>query len=541
MSLWFYRGMSRWLPVSYSAKIMVMAFLGTHIPLISLSVWLGVHNARDWSSIATTLAVTLIATLAGTALTLFVLAHLLRPVLATSVALRRYRADRSLPRLPVGFADAAGTLMADAQATLTTLEESLTRLERMDEGTGLPNRAAFLAGLDGTGIAVLRVANLARIADGLGAAHAARVMAVVAARVAPQALAHPARVGAADIALMLDESDGLDDAGHRLRTLMQALAAPVDLGGLSAEPVLTCGLAPWSGTAEATLDAGLAALAETGDHAPLVTHSAALQVRLRDRFEIEQDLRRALRENELSLHFQPLVDLSSRKTTGAEALLRWRHPHRGMIAPGVFVPVAEAAGLIDPIGLWVLREACHQAATWVDDLTVAVNVGARQFLDPDMVWHVSEALAASGLPPQRLEIELTESVATTDDAHTRRVFDHLRTMGVAIAIDDFGTGYSSLSTLRRLPFDKLKIDREFVTEVQGRPQSAAICAAMIALGRGLGIRVLAEGTETPAEVAHLRAAGCTRFQGYHFSRPVAAADFALTVRGLNGRLTAQAA
>jgi EAL domain-containing protein (putative c-di-GMP-specific phosphodiesterase class I)/GGDEF domain-containing protein len=530
----FYAWMARARWLSYRAKIMVMAFAGTHVPLIALAGSYAARGAAGWAEVAWALGVALLATLAGTAATLWVLDRLLQPVMATSRALRRYREGRVLPDLPTGFADEAGTLMADAQRTVTELDTALSRLERLDGATGLLNRAAFLA--EGVGaMGVLRLSNFAAIAGSLDRATATGALAELAARAArrlgPDAAL--ARVGDGDLAFRLPEG-----GAEGLRALVTDLSAPLDLGGVRVTPLLAAGCAGASEAgAEATLDDAVAAAALAaegrGEGGPVAAHSPAERARLRDRFLMEQELRAALRGGEFQLHFQPVRDVARNAWAGAEALIRWQSPTRGLVSPGQFIPVAEASGLIEPIGLWVLREACREVAGWEPGMRVAVNLSARQFLDEDLGWHVAEAAQAAGISPERLEIELTESVATTDHDHARRVLGGLRDMGVAIAIDDFGTGYASMSALRKLPFDKLKIDREFVTDIHLKPDSQAICTAMVALGQGLGLSVLAEGTETVEEVDWLAGRGCALFQGYYFSRPVPA-------RALRERLSREA-
>ena len=241
-----------------------------------------------------------------------------------------------------------------------------------------------------------------------------------------------------------------------------------------------------------------------------------------DPLVLEQDLRSAIANQEFELYYQPVMDLDLGQPVGAEALIRWNSPSRGFVAPARFIPLAEATGLIEPIGLWVLRNACQQAAGWDPQMRVSVNLGAGQFMDEDLGWQIADAIATAGLRPDQLVIELTETMALLDYDHSRRLLTQLRDSGVQIALDDFGTGFASLRTLRQLPIDILKIDREFVTDVHTSPDAQAICAALLTLGQGLGIRVLAEGTETAQEVAYLHRHGCKQFQGYYFARPVPA-------------------
>ena len=234
---------------------------------------------------------------------------------------------------------------------------------------------------------------------------------------------------------------------------------------------------------------------------------------------LESDLRKALANDELEVHYQPIVDLRQDRIKGCEALLRWRHPVRGMIPPVEFIPVAEETGLIVAIGEWALRRACADAATWPDHMTVAVNLSPVQFKKQGLALVVPGALAAAGLAPDRLELEVTESVLMQNNAATLAMLHRFRAMGVRIAMDDFGTGYSSLSYLRSFPFNKIKIDRSFVGDLGVRDEAAVIVQAIATLARNLGMTTTAEGVETKQQLAIVRAAGCTEMQGYLFSLP----------------------
>jgi Amt family ammonium transporter len=251
--------------------------------------------------------------------------------------------------------------------------------------------------------------------------------------------------------------------------------------------------------------------------------------KVRDHYTIEQDLRGALQAGQLEMRYQPQIDSAAGRLCGAEALMRWNHPVRGMVSPTLFIPIVEAAGLVGEFGLWALNAACREASRWrasgFGELRVAVNVSSHQLARPDMLRLIERTLLRHALPPQALEIELTESAATQDISRAGELFEALRLLGIEIAIDDFGTGFSSLTALRSLSFDKIKIDREFVTDVDKRRDSRAICQSVIALGRGLGIRVLAEGVERFEEYTWLCQHGCTEFQGYYFSPPLIGDEF----------------
>ncbi|WP_245334044.1 putative bifunctional diguanylate cyclase/phosphodiesterase, partial [Bradyrhizobium guangdongense] len=242
------------------------------------------------------------------------------------------------------------------------------------------------------------------------------------------------------------------------------------------------------------------------------------------RLSMEQDLRQALVDGGFEIHYQPLVDLRSGEVSGCEALLRWRHPERGMVSPAEFIPVAEDTGLITELGDWVLRMACNEAATWPTHIRVAVNVSPVQLKCDTLALRIAGALAASGLDPRRLELEITEAVLIRDDEAALSILHQLRSIGVRIALDDFGTGYSSLSYLKRFPFDKIKIDRCFVADIAEASGSPVIVQAVVNIAAASSMTTVAEGVETEAQRDMLRALGCTQMQGYLFSAPKPASE-----------------
>ncbi|HEY0328246.1 MAG TPA: bifunctional diguanylate cyclase/phosphodiesterase [Rhodopseudomonas sp.] len=261
--------------------------------------------------------------------------------------------------------------------------------------------------------------------------------------------------------------------------------------------------------------------AKTDGHGCYRFFEAAMDERMQARRNLEIDLRRALALREFALVYQPQVNLRTNTVTGFEALLRWHCPTRGLVSPLEFIPLAEETGVITPIGDWVLRTACREAAKWSPHHTVAVNVSAVQFASPKLVSTILSALAESGLDPHRLELEITESVMLDPRGTALAVLQTLRTMGVRVALDDFGTGYSSLGYLRSFPFDKIKIDQSFVRGTSGDPAGQAIVRAIATLGHSLGMATVAEGVETAEQLARVAADGCTEVQGYYFSRPIA--------------------
>jgi diguanylate cyclase (GGDEF)-like protein len=259
--------------------------------------------------------------------------------------------------------------------------------------------------------------------------------------------------------------------------------------------------------------------AKAGGRGRFCFFEPAMDRRMQERRRLELDLRKALAMRELELHYQPQISVETGRLTGFEALLRWQHPERGLVPPSEFVPLAEETGLIVRIGEWVLRAACREAARWPGELSLAVNLSPVQFKSQRLLDAVRDALAQSGLNPARLELEITEGVLLQESGTTLAILHALRRLGVRIAMDDFGTGYSSLSYLRSFPFDKLKIDKSFVRSLERSPDAAAIVHAIVGLGRGLGMKVTAEGVETAEQQLFLRAAGVHSMQGYRFGRP----------------------
>ncbi len=254
-----------------------------------------------------------------------------------------------------------------------------------------------------------------------------------------------------------------------------------------------------------------------------------MNARAFEQLTLEHNLRKALKKDQFLVYYQPQIDLRTQKIIGAEALVRWQHPELGMISPAQFIPIAEETGLILPLGEWVLRTACQQAKKWHDQLgtrfIISVNLSSRQFQQQDLVSTVHRSLQDTKLPPELLELEITETLGMKNPELTLKTLHELKAMGIHIAIDDFGTGYSSLSYLKKFPIDTLKIDRSFVSDINGDSNDGAIVVAVIALAHSLKLKVIAEGVETPEQASYLLNHGCERIQGYIFSPPVPAQDF----------------
>ena len=260
-----------------------------------------------------------------------------------------------------------------------------------------------------------------------------------------------------------------------------------------------------------------------------------MEARLQARLGLERDLRKAVAGEELILHYQPQIDVLDRRITGAEALLRWPHPERGMISPAEFVPLAEEAGLIVPLGEWVIRTACREAASWPEPMRVAVNLSPLQFRQADLAQSIGQILAETGLAASRLELEITEGVLLRETDATLATLRELKRLGVRIAMDDFGTGYSSLNYLRCFPFDKIKIDQSFVRDLGCGLEATAIVRAIIVLGTSLGMHLIAEGVETAEQAEFLQREGCREMQGYFFGRPASIERFRAMLASWSGR------
>jgi len=466
-------------------------------------------------------------------------------LIAVLLTMRRQRsalAGRLAELAKVEMRRSAGrTLDAAVDSIEDRLRSTDDRLEQRHALTGLPTREPLLARMTREGAGTLGLIALndfdrlcafdPALADRALQQFAARIVRMVGAE---RMVAH---VDRSHFALWFGPGMAAEEAEHQLIAISYALGDVMNEDGRALTPEVRVHHASWSAEepAPATLARVLAACA-SGSESPVQVQridetSAAAE---RDRYALEQELRGALHNNEFALRYQPQVDAASGRVIGAEALLRWLSPTRGMVSPALFIPVLEGAGMIEEVGLWALNAACREAREWhrlgQGPITVAVNVSAHQLDRADIHTLIKRTLERHSLRAGLLEIELTESAAAADVGRAERLFEALHGLGIHIAIDDFGTGFSSLSALRALAFDKIKIDRQFVTDVERRRDSQAICQSIIALARGLGIRVIAEGVEREEEYLWLRRHGCTEFQGYYFSPPLNGAEFQSFVR-----------
>jgi diguanylate cyclase (GGDEF)-like protein/PAS domain S-box-containing protein len=432
--------------------------------------------------------------------------------------------------------------------------DRIAHLAHYDALTGLPNRTLFRDQIErelekaahGQAFALLYIDidEFKHINDSLGHQVGDELLKAVAARLRSHIRETDlvARLGGDEFAVIQTSLGSADDAVEFVQRIHDAIRQPYDCLGhrLSTDASIGIALAPRDGTDLDKLvkNADLAMYGAKADGRR--THrffEPAMETRAQLRLTMERDLRQALADGGFEVHYQPVVDLERDEVTGCEALLRWRHPERGMVSPAEFVPVAEDTGLIVELGDWVLRTACAEAATWPSHVRLAVNVSPVQLKSHTLVLKIMSALASSGLAAKRLELEITEAVLIRDDETALAILHQLRAVGVRIALDDFGTGYSSLSYLKRFPFDKIKIDRCFVNDVAEAGGSSAIVEAVVNIAVAGNMTTTAEGVETQPQKDRLRALGCTEMQGYLFSAPRPAAE----VRRLLGTHDAAAA
>jgi diguanylate cyclase (GGDEF)-like protein len=423
-------------------------------------------------------------------------------------------------------------------------EARVARLASEDPLTGLPNRRIFRAALDrfcriafsepghpnaprALSVLFLDLDRFKVVNDTLGHMVGDQLLQHIAERLkkANEPGQVLARLGGDEFAIVAPHLDDRQELAALAIRLSDVICEPCEIEGHLIRTSVSIGIAigPHDGTnADDLLMASDLALYSVkangrGTHRFFDRH---MNEEVKERRQIETDLREAVEQKTFELHYQPIIDLQSNAIAGFEALIRWRHPEEGLVPPTVFIPVAEDTGLILPIGEWVLREACRTAMLWPDDIRVAVNLSAVQFIAPNLVALIEKTLAETGLSPDRLELEITESIFLDKTEATLAILHRLKKFGVRIAMDDFGTGYSSLSYLRRFPFDKIKIDRMFISDLESGADHLVIVQAIISIARALGMITTAEGVETDSQLMLVEALGCNEVQGHFLSEPV---------------------
>lgn len=475
--------------------------------------------------------------------------RLTRPIVALESAARKVSAGE-YAKVSVETRDEIGRLAQSFNRMVDAVEQREAKIAHMafhDALTGLPNRTLLREqiafGLQRADERVLTlfcidIDNFKAINETLGHHAGDAILCRIGERLADVCpTGFIARLAGDQFAIKLRGAGASDQTG---RAIVAAIGEPFDLDGqrilLSASVGIA--LSPQDGADAATLlkNSELALnRAKDEGKGNVRFFEAAMDAEAQARRALETDLHDALRRGELELHFQPLFSLKQNRVTAFEALLRWRHPERGMVSPVQFIPLAEESGLIVPIGEWVVHEACRVAAQWPDHIRIAVNISPVQFRSPNLASVVLQALARSGLAPGRLELEVTESLFIDDVEGTLSSLHGLRALGVRVALDDFGTGYSSLSYLRSFPFDKLKIDRSFIVDLLEHQGATAIIRAITTLADALGIETTAEGVENSDQLDILEAQGCGQIQGYFFSRPIPAQDVAALLDRIDGQ------
>ncbi|WP_082439786.1 MULTISPECIES: EAL domain-containing protein [unclassified Massilia] len=480
-----------------------------------------------------------------------------RPLITITNAALSLQQDQSKVAFPInnGFREVA-VLSRSLASLVDTLRQRETQLQDQamhQSVTGLPNRLYFTAMLDeAIGAAAAGNKQLAIVAfcldrfntitDALdnAAGNTALLQMLERIKTCIDGAGVLGHLDKEEFVLLLQGRETLLSRATALASrLQQALAAPVHIRGLDFTLGASAGISvyPDNGVdAETLLRHSEAALQQTrargGNGIQIFEREA--HARILERLAMERDLRHALKHKEFELFYQPQFSFSRNAIVGVEALIRWRHPARGMVSPALFIPAAEACGLISPIGDWVLEQACAQARAWreqgLPELTISVNVSAPQFIGGELARKVGATLAAHGIDPRQLKLEITESMVMQDAELGIAVMRELVALGLRVSLDDFGTGYSSLSNLKRFPLSELKIDQAFVRELAPRTQDAAIVRAIIAIGHDLGLSVIAEGVETAAQLDFLLESGCNAVQGYHIGKPVSAADLAARLR-----------
>jgi diguanylate cyclase (GGDEF)-like protein len=444
-------------------------------------------------------------------------------------------------------------------STARALSLRMSYLAQHDSLTDLPNRIVFsdrlthamaVAHRHGKKLAVLYldVDRFKHINDSLGHAIGDRLLQSVAQRLLACVRGSDtvSRQGGDEFVILLAELTHPQDAAVSADKILQALSTPHQIDEHNLHLTVSIGIVtyPDDGTeAETLMQNADFAMYDAKDNGRnnYQFFKSDMNVRAIERQSLENDLRHAVERQEFVLNYQPKMNLQTGALIGVEALIRWRHPQRGLVPPAQFIPIAEECGFIVPIGRWVLREACRQARAWQDaglpPLPIAINISAVELRAKDFVAGVRVVLLETRLEPRYLELELTETFLMQDSKSTAAVLRALKAMGLQLALDDFGTGYSSLSYLRRFPIDTLKIDRSFVRDLTMDADDASIVSAVISMGKSLHMRVVAEGVETPEHLAFLQEQRCPEGQGYYFSPPVSAVEFAQ----LLGRIGAETA
>ncbi len=542
----------------YIAKIMLVAFLGIHIPLIALLISFLITRTESLTTIAHILSVALVATLCGTIGTLYALNYLLAPVILTSAALKNYLDTRILAQLPTNFKDEAGTLMGNTYQTLHQLDGLIDYMSHYDALTGLPNAELLPIRLEEilsefprqhvtiTMIGINDFLNLCdrrepHIVNQLLKSMTYRLQNIV------KSTDELAYWSSGVFAIVSLKKSSFEEVVQRSQIILNALNQPYKLTNNQIQIKANLGIR-LSSSDETPVEnpnfklsidrliqqANMSLRSAQRDRQPYQFYSPSLNQKLQRQIILENDLHNALERQEIHVHYQPIVNLQNDQIIGVEALIRWQHPKLGWVSPEEFIPIAEANGLIESLGNWVLKMACLDRRSWrnsgLKSIRMSVNLSARQLEHPDLVNHICQILNDTEMSAADLELEITESALMGDLERSVETLLQLRKQGISLALDDFGTGYSSLSYLKRFPVNMIKIDRSFVTNILNHSDDAAIAGSIISLAHSLKLNITVEGIETKAQLEYFKRQNCQEGQGFYFSSPVSAETMATLLR-----------
>ncbi|TGL64283.1 putative bifunctional diguanylate cyclase/phosphodiesterase [Leptospira sarikeiensis] len=532
---------------TYSSKIMLVAFLGTHVPLITLLLFFVISTAQDLQTALKILGIALVATLIGTFATLLALHKLLAPVVLTSKSLNRYLTEREIPNLPVSFDDEAGSLMADTVTTVRKLDELIHYMANYDGLSGLPNRDLFLEKLNFTlhelsikeetlsfPIFSLEATHLKQIRSNfgihMGDLYVRALVQKLENILGPETVL--ARTGDGELSFfpLSSSSQVLEfDSEHWAEKIQKTISSPLTVidQQISSEIQIGISVFPYDGkSSDQLLWKSETALsqAKLSGNSKIQTYSSEWKERMKEKYLLEKDLKLAISKKQLFLQYQPRIEVQSGKKISAEALLRWNHPEYGIISPTIFVPIAEESGFIAEMGEWVFSKAMEDLGAWKKKgnppIRISVNLSAKQLEDPNISKKILQVIEKNQLSVEDLELEITESSLITNMQSALEILGELHSWGISLALDDFGTGYSSLSYLSKIPLKTLKVDQSFVRKILTDPNSLAISKTIVALGKSLGLRITAEGVETEGQLQKIKDLGCDEAQGFLFSRPI---------------------
>lgn len=546
--LWLYSFLDYSFSVrSFQGKVILIVFIGTHIPLVALLISFFVINSWYWVNPLGILSIAVIASLVATSFTIFAIHHVMAPIALINKALKNYLNHQQLSKLPTGFNDEVGLIMANTLISLKKLDQAMKTLNNYDQLTQLPKPQLFR---DRLGAELLRmqqktkrlalinlnINNFNDISTTLGSDTANLVLMEVARLIisCTTEINILGRLGNSEFGIVQGDLNASEDIVPLCKLILKKFNQPLLINSHKVYVNVGIGIAVYPFDAYSAY--GLCHKSHTAMHlvkrlkqSKYQFYAEDINEQLQDRLSLENELRYALERNEFHIYYQPRIDLKTNSCVAVEALLRWQNPSRGLISPDKFISLAEATGLIIPIGEWVLRTACLQNKVWqkagLPPIRVAVNLSSYQLEQPHFPDYVSRILQETGLKSQFLELELSESFIRENVNFSLNVLQKLRDLGVHLAIDDFGTGYSSMSSFKSLPINILKIDRSFTQNLVSTNKDSAVVSAIIALARGLDLSVIVEGVETKEQFENVSSYSCDQMQGYLFSPPLPVFQF----------------